>query len=279
MAALRKRYSLTWLLKAAELPRSTYYYQLGVLAAGDRCASLKASIQDITHRHRGRYGYRRVTSTLRSEGQLVNSKKVRRLMAELDLKSTVRPKKYKSYRGLMGEAAPNILKRGFQAERPNQKWVTDVTEFKVAGEKLYLSPVMDLYNGEIIAYHTDTRPRFTLVGEMLEAAINRLPAGSSPLLHSDQGWHYRYPDYCKRLKEAGLEQKSMSRKGNCLDNAAMESFFGTLKSEYFYRERFGNVAELKAGLDEYIHYYNHDRIKMKLNGLSPVAYRTQAELG
>ncbi|WP_085985485.1 IS3 family transposase [Pseudomonas putida] len=278
VAALRKRYSLTRLLKVADLPRSTYYYQLGVLAAGDQCASLKAAIQEISHRHRGRYGYRRITSTLRSEGQMVNSKKVRRLMVELDLKCTVRLKKYKSYRGLMGEAAPNILKRDFKAEQPNQKWVTDVTEFKVAGEKLYLSPVMDLYNGEIVAYHTATRPRFTLVGEMLEAAINRLPAGSNPLLHSDQGWHYRYPDYCKRLKEAGLEQ-SMSRKGNCLDNAAMESFFGTLKSEYFYRERFENVAELKAGLDEYIHYYNHDRIKMKLNGLSPVAYRVQAEIG
>jgi len=117
-----------------------------------------------------------------------------------------------------------------------------------------------------------------LVGEMLETAINRLPANSRPLLHSDQGWHYRYPDYCKRLKEAGLEQ-SMSRKGNCLDNAAMESFFGTLKCEYFYRERFASVAELKAGLDEYIHYYNHDRIKMKLKGLSPVAYRAQAGIG
>ncbi|WP_419198440.1 IS3 family transposase, partial [Pseudomonas putida] len=278
VAALRKLYPLAWLLKAAHLSRSTYYYQLGVLEAGDRCASLKTLIQDISHRHRGRYGYRRVTSTLRSEGQSVNSKKVRRLMAELDLKCTVRPKKYKSYRGLMGEAAPNILKRDFRADQPNQKWVTDVTEFKVAGEKLYLSPIMDLYNGEIVAYRTDSRPRFTLVGEMLETAINRLPANSRPLLHSDQGWHYRYPDYCKRLKEAGLEQ-SMSRKGNCLDNAAMESFFGTLKSEYFHRERFASVAELKAGLDEYIHYYNHDRIKMKLNGLSPVAYRTQAEIG
>nr|WP_260441039.1 IS3 family transposase [Pseudomonas putida] len=275
--ALREHYPFADLLKAAGLPRSTYYYQLGLLEAGDKCASLKISIQEICDRHRGRYGYRRVTSALRSSGQLVNSKKVRRLMAALDLKCTVRPKKYKAYRGLMGEAAPNILKRNFQADQPNQKWVTDVTEFKVAGEKLYLSPVMDLYNGEIVTYRTDTRPRFTLVGEMLERAIQLLPAGNKPLLHSDQGWHYRYPDYCTRVKEAGLEQ-SMSRKGNCLDNAAMESFFGTLKSEYFYRERFKSVAELQAGLDEYIHYYNHDRIKMKLNGLSPVAYRTQAEV-
>lgn len=274
---LRDRYPFSALLKAAGLARSTYYYQLDLLKTGDTCAPIKAAIQTICEQNRGRYGYRRVTSSLRQGGQLINSKKVRRLMAELDLKCTVRPKKYRAYRGLMGETAPNILKRDFKAERPNQKWVTDVTEFKVAGEKLYLSPVMDLYNGEIVAYHTETRPRFALVGRMLEHAISRLPPGTTPLLHSDQGWHYRYPDYCARLKEAGLEQ-SMSRKGNCLDNAAMESFFGTLKSEYFYRERFQSVAELEAGLAEYIHYYNHERIKMKLNGLSPVAYRTQAEV-
>lgn len=257
------------------MARATYYYQLKTIGTEDKCASLKASIQSIQHRHRGRYGYRRVTATLRQEGQLVNTKKVRRLMSELDLKCTVRPKKYRSYRGLMDEASPNILKRQFAADQPNQKWVTDVTEFKVAGEKLYLSPVLDLYNGEIVAYQTDTRPRYALVETMLERALEKLPADSKPMLHSDQGWHYRYPDYRQRLKEAGLEQ-SMSRKGNCLDNAAMESFFGTLKSEYFYRERFDTIDQLRVGIDEYIRYYNHERIKMKLGGLSPVAYRAQA---
>lgn len=257
------------------MARATYYYQLKAIGAEDKCASLKASIQDIQHCHRGRYGYRRVTATLRQGGQLVNTKKVRRLMIELGLKCTVRPKKYRSYRGLMDEASPNILKREFAADQPNQKWVTDVTEFKVAGEKLYLSPVLDLYNGEIVAYQTDTRPRYALVETMLERALEKLPADSKPMLHSDQGWHYRYPDYRQRLKEAGLEQ-SMSRKGNCLDNAAMESFFGTLKSEYFYRERFDTIDQLRVGIDEYIRYYNHERIKMKLGGLSPVAYRAQA---
>ena len=263
------------LLEAAGLARSTYYYQVRALSAADKCGSLKASIRDIQARHRGRYGYRRITATLHQEGQLVNTKKVRRLMDELGLKCTVRPKKYRSYRGLMGEAAPNILKREFEAEQPNQKWVTDVTEFKVAGEKLYLSPVLDLYNGEIVAYQTDTRPRYALVGTMLERALEKLPPDTKPMLHSDQGWHYRYPDYCQRLKDVGLTQ-SMSRKGNCLDNAAMESFFGTLKSEFFYRERFESITQLEAQIGEYIRYYNHDRIKMKLDGLSPVAYRTQA---
>lgn len=252
------------------MPRSTYYTHFGDSVTEDKCASLKQAMQGTQERHKGRYGYRRMTAAMRQEGHVVNSKKVHRLMSELDLKCTVRPKKYKSYRGLMDEASPNLMNRDFAADQPNQKWVTDVTEFKVAGEKLYLSPVLDLYNGEIVTYQTDTRPRYTLVGTMLERALEKLPADSKPMLHSDQGWHYRYPDYRQRLKEAGLEQ-SMSRKGNCLDNAAMESFFGTLKSEYFYREKFESVEQLRAGIDEYIRYYNHERIKMKLGGLSPVA--------
>lgn len=246
------------------------------MAGGDRCAALKSAIQGIQDTHKGRYGYRRITAALGCGGQRVNSKKVRRLMDEMNLKCTVRAKKYKSYKGQVGRAAPNILARAFQATQPNQKWVTDVTEFKVGSEKLYLSPVLDLYNGEIVAHQLATRPQYALVGQMLEQALKRLPEGAKPLLHSDQGWHYRYHTYHLRLKEAGLQQ-SMSRKGNCLDNAAMESFFGTLKSEFFYRERFGSIDELRAGIEEYIWYYNHDRIKMQLGGLSPVAYRAQAQ--
>lgn len=263
------------LLKLVGLSRSTYYYQIKVMAAGDRRAPLKASIQSIQDTHKGRYGYRRMTAAVRNDGYLVNSKTVRRLMSELNLTCKVRPKKYRSYRGLMGEASPNTLARQFEAEQPNQKWVTDVTEFKVAGEKLYLSPILDLYNGEIVAYQTATRPRYALVGDMLEQALEQLPPGAKPMLHSDQGWHYRYASYRERLEKAGLEQ-SMSRRGNCLDNATMESFFGTLKSEYFHRERFDSVAQLQAGLDDYIRYYNHERIKMKLGGMSPVAYRAQS---
>lgn len=135
--------------------------------------------------------------------------------------------KYRSYRGLVGKASPNVLARQFEADQPNQKWVTDVTEFKVAGEKLYLSPVLDLFNGEIVAYQTDTRPRYALVGRMLEQALEGLPETAKPMLHSDQGWHYQYPDYRERLEKAGLKQ-SMSRKGNCLDNATMESFLARL---------------------------------------------------
>ncbi len=275
MSSLRDDYPLDALLKLADLPRSTYYHQIKAMTVGDKLAPRKAQILEIHHRHKGRYGYRRVTATLRSAGQLVNSKVVRRLMAELNIKCTVRVKKYKSYRGEPGRIAPNTMARQFTAEQPNQKWVTDVTEFKVAGEKLYLSPLLDLYNGEIVAYQLDTSPRYLLVGQMLEKALERLPEGSRPMVHSDQGWQYQYIRYRHRLEEMGLEQ-SMSRKGNCLDNARMESFFGTLKSEMFYRERFTCISDLRAAIDEYIHYYNHDRIKMGLGGLSPVAYRAQS---
>lgn len=263
------------LLKAAGLPRSTFYYQAKVLAAGDRYAELKSSIRAVYERHKGRYGYRRVTAQLRREGQTVNHKTVQRLMIDLGLKSLVRPKKYRSYRGEQA-CSPNLLARRFGAARPNEKWVTDVTEFNVPGGKLYLSPVMDLFNGEIVAYEMQERPQFALVDKMLKKALAKLEGRTdAPLLHSDQGWHYQMSAYRRQLTERGLTQ-SMSRKGNCLDNAAMESFFGTLKSEFFHLNRFADVGELRNGLRRYIHYYNHERIKLKLKGLSPVQYRTQA---
>lgn len=246
-----------------------------MIASADKLAPLKDRIREIQERHKGRYGYRRMTATLRSVGHVVNSKVVRRLMAELDLKCTVRVKKYKSYRGQPGRIAPNKMERKFTAEKPNTRWVTDVTEFKVAGEKLYLSPVLDLFNGEIVAHQIDTSPHYPLVGQMLEQALSRLPEGAKPMLHSDQGWQYQYYRYRNRLEEKGLEQ-SMSRKGNCLDNARMESFFGTLKTEMYHGQRFASIVELSAAIDEYIDYYNHDRIKMGLAGLSPVEYRNQA---
>ncbi|QDR67793.1 IS3 family transposase [Pseudomonas sp. BJP69] len=275
ISALRTRFPLDGLLKPAGLARSTYYYQRKLMAAGDKLAALKDRIREIQQRHKGRYGYRRMTATLHSVGHAVNSKVVRRLMAELDLKCTVRVKKYKSYRGEPGRIAPNKMERKFTAEEPNRRWVTDVTEFKVAGEKLYLSPVLDLFNGEIVAHQIDTSPHYPLVGQMLKQALSRLPEGARPMLHSDQGWQYQYYRYRNRLEEMGLEQ-SMSRKGNCLDNARMESFFGTLKTEMYHAQRFASIEDLSAAIDEYIDYYNHDRIKMGLAGLSPVAYRNQA---
>ena len=274
MNALRQDHCLNVLLKIAELARSTFYYQIKAQGCGDKYQDLKARIGQVYEHHKGRYGYRRITATLRQTGHWVNHKTVQWLMGQLQLKSLVRPKKYRSYRGEIGRVAPNLLNRQFTAHQPNQKWVTDVTEFKVGSQKLYLSPVMDLYNGEIIAWQAEQRPAFTLVRRMLDKAMCKLGINDSPILHSDQGWAYQMASYRHILRQHGVRQ-SMSRKGNCLDNAAMESFFGTLKSEFFYLNQFESVNELRAGLSRYIHYYNHDRIKLKLKGLSPVQYRTQ----
>lgn len=271
---MRHIYPLALLLRAAGLARSTFYYQAKALRT-DKHADLKDRIRSIYHKHRGRYGYRRITAALECNGEPANHKKVQRLMQLMGLRSLIRVKKYRSYRGDEGLASPNLLKREFKAEAPNQKWATDVTEFKVRGQKLFLSPVMDLYNGEILAYQTNRRPEFSMVSSMLEQAFGRLNQGDKPILHSDQGWQYRQPIYRHMLAEKNIEQ-SMSRKGNCLDNAAMESFFGTLKSEFFYLESFESVEQLASRLEGYIAYYNQERISLRLNGLSPVQFRTQA---
>lgn len=191
------------------------------------------------------------------------------------MKSCVRVKKFRSYRGELGQTAPNSLNRQFTASQVNQKWVTDVTEFSIAGKKLYLSPVMDLYNGEIVAYETSHRLDFSLVMNMLKKAARKCRGMAGPLLHSDQGWHYRMQPYRAAMARYGMKQ-SMSRKGNCFDNAAIESFFATLKAEYFHLSDFEDVEQLNTGLKSYIDYYNRHRIKLKLGGMSPVEYRLQA---
>jgi putative transposase len=242
----------------------------------DKYSEVKKVIQQIFDEHQGRYGYRRITLELRNRGYVLNHKTVRRLMDEMGLKCLVRMKKYRSYRGKVGKIAPNILERDFQATKPNEKWVTDVTEFHLHGEKLYLSPILDLYNGEIIAYHIEKRPVYPLVSKMLDKAFKQLKAGDSPILHSDQGWHYQMKQYQHALKEQGITQ-SMSRKGNCLDNAVMENFFGLLKSELLYLKDFESMDHFILELETYINYYNHKRIKAKLKGMSPVQYRTHAQ--
>jgi putative transposase len=256
------------------LKRSTFYYQRKVALAGAKYAELKRSIQAIYAFHKGRYGYRRITDELRQKGKMVTHNTVQRLMGELGLKSLVRIKKYSSYKGEVGTTAPNLLLRDFAAGGLNEKWVTDVTEMKVAGVKLFLSPIMDLCTGEIIAFETDTRPSFAMVVGMLKKAFGTLGNGRRPILHSDQGWQYRMPAYQMMLKNQRIEQ-SMSRKGNCLDNAAMESFFAVLKTEFFYLNKFTSVEQLREGITEYIRYYNHERIKSRLKGRSPAQYRAE----
>lgn len=192
-------------------------------------------------------------------------------MRIMGLRSMIRIKKYKSYKGNVGKIAPNILKRDFKAEKPNQKWVTDITEFALCGQKIYLSPIIDLYNGEIISYNISDRPVFAQVKDMLDKAFAKIPDNTNLILHSDQGWQYQMKSYQNMLKEKGIIQ-SMSRKGNCLDNAMAENFFSQLKAEFLYIQEFESIEQFKAGLIEYIEYYNTKRIKTNLK-TSPVAYR------
>jgi len=257
------------------MARSTFYYYLKKSSQPDKHSSIKAAIIDIYHQHKGRYGYRRITITLKGKGIMINHKRVSRIMNECGLKSLVRIKKYKSYKGQQGKIARNLLKRNFNARKPYQKWVTDVTEFAVAGKKLYLSPILDLYNGEIVSYNISQRPNFYQTMDMLQKALFRLPSQAKPILHSDQGWQYQMKEYQDLLSKRKIKQ-SMSRKGNCLDNAVMENFFGILKSELFYIKKFKSIDALQKDIINYIEYYNNNRIKQKLNGLSPVQYRTQA---
>ena len=257
------------------MAKSVYYYWLKASSKADPYQGAKAHITQIFNAHQGRYGYRRVLLELRNQDQHLNHKTVQKLMGQLGLKSTVRPKRYQSYKGSVGKVAPNLLERNFGASKPNQKWVTDVTEFNIKGERVYLSPILDLYNGEIISYEIGDRPQISTVMQMLKNAFKQLGPKDQPMLHSDQGWQYQMGLYQQALKEQGITQ-SMSRKGNCLDNAVMENWFGVMKTEFFYQKKFDDVGSFKAELKEYIHYYNHDRIKQKLKGLSPVQYRTQS---
>ena len=259
------------------MPRSSYYYHVKQMKKQDKHSPIKAEIESIYHENQGRYGYRRITMELHNRGYRVNHKTVQRLMKELNLKCMVRIKKYRSYRGEVGKIAPNILKRDFKASAPNQKWTTDITEISLLGTKLYLSPVLDMYNGEIISYNISERPVLGQVMDMLDKAFEKIPDNTNLIFHSDQGWQYQHKQYQKRLKDKGIQQ-SMSRKGNCLDNSVMENFFGLLKSELLYLRDFESIDEFKIELENYIDYYNNKRIKEKLKGLSPVQYRIQSSL-
>lgn len=273
---LRPQFPLGGLLKVAGLSKSTYSYIANTWGRVNPDRRWERLIQFIYRRHKGRLGYRRITAVLQEKGYVINYKKVLRLMNKLGLQCVVRVKKYKSYRSGLSEAAPNMLDRHFTADRPNQKWTTDVTEFKLFEQKLYLSPILDLYNGEIVTYTLRTRPTAEMVLTMMEKGLERVPEPNRLMVHSDQGWHYRIPRYQELLKRHQVTQ-SMSRKGNCYDNAVIESFFAVFKSEFLYLEKFEDLAHFETALAEYIDYYNHDRIKSRLAYKSPVAYRLANE--
>jgi putative transposase len=269
---LRKQYPVLDLLKMVSLSSSTFYAWDKARQRPDKYARAKELIKQIYHEHKGRYGYRRITFALSKLKIDLHENTVRHLMSVLNLKSTQRTKRYKSYKGDVGAAAPNILERDFNAKAPNEKLATDVTEFKVGNDKLYLSPVKDLFNGEIIAYTMSARPALEMVTSMLKKTLAKIGPDQRSILHSDQGWHYRMPCYRKMLADRNIVQ-SMSRKGNCHDNASMESFFAVLKTECFYNQKFADIDALKTTIHDYITYYNTKRISVGLGGLTPVEYR------
>ena len=236
-------------------------------------------IQTIYDDHKGNYGYRRIHLELRNRGFVINHKKVQRLMKLMGLAARTRCKhKYSSYKGEIGKKADNLIQRQFEGAKPYEKCYTDVTEFALPNikEKLYLSPVLDGYNSEIIEFTLSRSPDLKQVQTMLKRAF---PATSyqGTILHSDQGWQYQHQSYHDFLASKGI-RPSMSRKGNSPDNGMMESFFGILKSEMFYgyEKTFKSLDKLEQAITDYIFYYNNKRIKTKLKGLSPVQYRTKS---
>jgi len=261
------------------------------LLSEDKDLEMKTKIKEIYDQNKGRYGYRRITLDLRNQNIIINHKKVKRIMKVMGLYGITPRAKYKSYQGDMNGTVKNLLldkkidevnhkttyKRNFSTTSVNQKWTTDVSEFHIAAGKLYLSPILDIYNDEIIAYDISSKPNFAQINHMLDMAFEKYDNLEGLILHSDQGWQYQMYDYHKKLKEKGILQ-SMSRKGNCLDNCVMENFFGKMKNEMFYGHEyeFETLEQLKEEMEEYIKYYNEERIKEKLKGLTPLQVRVQA---
>jgi putative transposase len=276
IAALKADYPLPVLLAVAGLARSTFFYHQARLTRPDPHAELKTAITEAFEAAHGRYGHRRIHIMLTRAGWQIAKKTVLTLMNTLGLVCKVRrPRKYRPWLGQTGTTAENVLNRKFTASAPDTKWVTDVTEFRIGDRKLYLSPIIDLFDRSVIAYTCGPSPTLELTNSSLRQAIATLPAAAAPLVHSDQGFQYQHASWRTLLADAGLAQ-SMSRRGNCLDNSMAENFFDHLKEELFHHNRFDTVAEFTTALDEYIDWYNTTRISTTLKGLSPVEYRAQA---
>ena len=272
---LRHDFSLSLSAVNRSTASCNLYYHLKRMENLDKYQEVKEEIKTIYHENKGRYGYRRITAELSNRGFHLNHKTIQRLMKQLGLICRVRAKNIVLTRGKLANCA-KFVAAGFMRKK-NQKWVTDVTEFSLFGQKLYLSALLDLHSSYLISYTISDRPVLSMVTGMLDKAFENLPNGTGLILHSDQGWQYQNKYYRQMLKQKGIRQ-SMSRKGNCLDNAVMENFFGLLKSELLYLQQFQSMEHFKQELVEYLDYYNNHRIKAKLKGLPPAIYRQQALL-
>ncbi|MBO6383959.1 IS3 family transposase [Enterococcus casseliflavus] len=273
--ALCSKYSVIELLRILDLPKSSYYYHRKQLAIPDKYLKERSLIVQLFHDNKVRYGYRRIYCSLKLLGITLSEKVVRRIMTEEKLKvKSLRLRKYNSYGGEITPAVPNLLKRDFKADQPNKKWLTDITEFHIPPGKVYLSPIIDCFDGAIVSWTISTKPNADMVNSILENAIATLNPKDSPIVHSDRGAHYRWPGWIKRMKEACLV-RSMFKKGYSPDNSACEGFFGRLKNEFFYGQDWKSISidQFITDLDNYILWYNKKRIKCSLGGLSPLDYR------
>ena len=278
--ALRNEHPLKELLDCVGISRSSYFYQRGRLLAEDKYGELKEKIRSLFEENGGRYGYRRIHALLRREGERISEKIVRRIMAECALLVFGKKKrKYSSYQGEKTPGAENLISRNFHADVPNAKWLTDITEFPLPAGKVYLSPIIDCFDGMVVSWTIGTSPDAELVNSMLDMATATLREGERPIVHSDRGCHYRWPGWIERTETAGLS-RSMSRKGCSPDNAACEGFFGRLKNEMFYNRKWQGVSidEFMDILDNYLYWYNEKRIKLSLGAKSPLEYRRSLDL-
>ena len=272
---LKSHHRLEYLLEAAGIPRSTFFYHQKRLSQPDKHAVLKDAIRESFERNKHRYGYRRVLLDLRNQGWVVNHKLVYKLMCEMGLRAKVRRRRpYASYAGTISHIADNKLDRKFTPDQPNTVFVSDVTEFRVAGRKVYLSPVMDLFDRSIVAHTVDTSPSTAFTADSLTKAIAVCAPEPGWMMHTDQGFQYQHWSWRNLIHDNGGVQ-SMSRKANCYDNAVMENFFGHLKTEMYHGQVFDTVAEFNQAIDEYIQWYNTERIQQRLKGLTPIQYRNQ----
>lgn len=258
-----------------DIPRSTYYFEINkVDKVSTRNNNITDKIIEIFNYHKGRYGVRRVYRELKNQGHTINHKRVQRIMHELKLFGKRPKEKYHSYKGKVAKIANNLIDRNFKADKPLQKWTTDVSEFKFSWGKCYLSPILDMCTNEIISYDLSLSPNLIQITNMLDRAFEKFPKLNNLILHSDQGWQYQHKLYVSKLKEHKINQ-SMSRKGNCYDNSIMESFFARFKNElyYGYEKSYSSFDEFSKDIDEYIYYFNNERIQSKTKWMPPTKYR------
>ena len=275
---LKNEYSLPELLKITAMAKSSYYYLRNPRI--DKYRELRIKICKIFEENRSCYGYRRIHAILLRENFRVSEKVIRRLMKEENLTVKIRrTRKYNSYKGEITPAVENIVARDFHADKPNEKWLSDLTEFAIPAGKVYLSPIVDCFDGFIPSWTIGTSPNATLVNEMLLKGFNKLKPDEKPILHTDRGCHYRWQGWIDLIEKFGFK-RSMSAKGCSPDNAACEGFFGRLKNEFFYGRDWSDysLADFISALDDYIVWYNEVRVKKSLNFLSPLEFRQKLGL-